>query len=240
MIELSHLYNQFKEVDNELLESGIPSFIKKAKTLFMFEHIGIFEDELILMGMVFVYIETEDKYAIRDVCGYSETYGREKTREEAEQCILKNYLSYPILEEGEFDGYWTKEVLDKVRWMDKRVDMYKFFSLLDAFHVGLWQNMPLSVDKAYFSFNRINEDESCSSTNGKNNITFHVTTNESNFVLEWDKYWYSGEEQYLDLAFCSWAETIIEKGDYYRIWNSIDFEKGDWKCYAESNKKQSL
>ncbi len=230
MIQLSQLYSKLQEVDDELLESGKPSFIKKAKTLFRFENIGITEDgQLILMGMVFVRVETEDKYAIRDICGFSETYGRERTREEAEQCILKDLLSYPLLEEGEFEGYWAKEELDKVRWMDKRVDMYKYFSLLDTLHVGLWQNMPLSVDKAYFSFNRINDDESGSSTIGKNNITLHVITHESDFVLEWDKSWYSGEEQDLDLAFCSWAETIIEKGDYYRIWDSIDFEEEDWK-----------
>ena len=230
MIELSQLYSKLQEVDDELLDSGKPSLIKKAKTLFRFENIGITEDgQLILMGLVFVRIEIEDKYAIRDVCGFSETYGRERTKEEAEQCILKDLLSHPLLEEGEFDGYWAKEVLDKVRWMDKRVDMYKYFSLLDTLHVGLWQNMPLSVDKAYFSFNRINDDESGSSTIGKNNITLHVITHESDFVLEWDKSWYSGEEQDLDLAFCSWAETIIEKGDYYRIWDSIDFEEEDWK-----------
>ena len=229
MIELSQLYSKLQEVDDELLESGKPSFIKKAKTLFRFENIGIIEDgELILMGMVFVRVETEDKYAIRDVCGFSETYGRERTREEAEQCILKDLLSYPLLEEGEFDGYWAKEELDKVRWMDNRVDMYKFFSLLDALHVGLWQNMPLSVDKAYFSFNRIKE-ESGNATTFKNNITLHVITYESDFVLEWDKYWNSGEEQDIDLAFCSWAENIIEKGDYFRIWDSIDFDEEDWK-----------
>ena len=102
MIELSQLYSKLQEVDDELLESGKPSFIKKAKTLFRFENIGVFGDELILMGMVFVRIETEDKYAIRDICGFSETYGRERTREEAEQCILKDLLSYPLLEEGEF------------------------------------------------------------------------------------------------------------------------------------------
>ena len=228
MIALSQLHNRLKEVDQDL-EARKPSFIKKAKTLFRFENIGIMEDgQLILMGMVFVRVETEDKYAIRDICGFSETYGRERTREEAEQCILKDLLSHPLLEEGEFDGYWTKEVLDKVRWMDKRVDMYKYFSLLDTLHVGLWLNMPLSVDKAYFSFNRIKE-ESGNATTFKNNITLHVITYESDFVLEWDKYWYSGEEQDLDLAFCSWAETIIEKGDYYRIWNNIDFEEEDWK-----------
>ena len=229
MIELSQLYSKLQEVDDELLDSGIPSFIKKAKTLFRFVNIGIMEDgQLILMGLVFVRIETEDKYAIRDICGFSETYGRERTREEAEQSILKDILSHPLLEEGEFDGYWAKEVLDKIRWMDKRVDMYKYFSLLDTLHVGLWQNMPLFVDKAYFSFNRIKE-ELGNATTVKNNITFHVTTYESDIVLEWDKYWYSGEEQDLDLAFCSWTETIIDKGDYYRIWNSIDFEEEDWK-----------
>ena len=58
-----------------------------------------------------------------------------------------------------------------------------------------------------------------------------MTTYESDFALAlaWDKSWYSGEEQDLDLAFCFWAETIIEKGDYYRIWDSIDFEEEDWK-----------
>lgn len=228
MIEISQLYNRLKEVDQNL-EAGKPSFIKKAKMHFRFENIGTFEDELILMGMVFVRIETEDKYAIRDICGYSETYGRERTREEAEQCILKDLLSYQLLEEGQFDGFWAKEKLDKVRWMDKRVNMNKFFSLLDTLHVGLWQNMPLFVDNAYFSFNRIKEDESGSSTTGKKNITLNVITHESEFVLEWDKSWYFGEEQDLDLAFCYWTETIIEKGDYYRIWDSIDFEEQKWK-----------
>ena len=228
MIEISQLYNRLKEVDQNL-EAGKPSFIKKAKTLFRFENIGVFGDELILMGMVFVRIETEDKYAIRDICGFSETYGRERTREEAEQCILKDLLSYPLLEEGQFDGFWAKEKLDNVRWMDKRIDMYKYFSILDTIHVGLWQNMPLFVDNAYLSFNRINENESCSSITDKNNITLHVIIRESEFVLEWDKSWYSCEEQDLDLAFCYWAETIIEKGDYYRIWDSIDFEGKKWK-----------
>jgi hypothetical protein len=233
MIELSQLYSRLKEVDQDL-EAGKPSFIKKAKTLFRFENIGIIEDgQLILMGMVFVCLETEDKYAIRDVCGFSETYGRERTREEAEQCILKDLLSYSLLEEGEFDGYWAKEVFDKVRWMDKKVDMYKFFSLLDSLHVGLWQNMPLYVENSFITFDPIREQKSVKAKDVNGTISFHVVTDKSDFVLEWDKYWYSGEEQDIDLTFCSWAETIIEKGDYYRIWDSINFEEEDWKKKAD-------
>ena len=239
MTENSRLENVLKEADYAI-HINMPPYIKNAKALFRFEHIGIYEGELILMGMVYVRIETEDKYAIEDCYGFSETYGIERTKEEAEQIIIKDLLTYYHGEDDHMAAFWKSTKLDKVRWMDNRIDMNKFFSLLDTLHVGLLQNMPLYVENAYFSFSKIEEDESDNATNSNGIITFHVIINGDSLVLEWDKYWYSGEQEDIDLAFCSWAEAIIENEDYSRIWFSIDYEVEDWKCFAGSNRKQSL
>lgn len=228
MTENSRLENVLKEADYAI-HINMPPYIKNAKALFRFEHIGIYEGELILMGMVYVRIETEDKYAIEDCYGFSETYGIERTKEEAEQIIIKDLLTYYHSEDDHMAAFWRRSTLAEVRWMDNRIDMNRFFSLLDSLHVGLLRNMPLSVENVYITFDPIREKESSNATDANGAISFHVVTDKSNFVLEWDKSWYSGEEQDLDLAFCSWAETIIEKGDYYRIWDSIDFEEEDWK-----------
>ena len=93
MAGISELKSMLKVVDHRL-EVDIPSFLKNAKALFRFQDVGPYESELILMGLVYVFLETENKYAIFDLYGVDETYGIQKTREEAELYILKEIIDF--------------------------------------------------------------------------------------------------------------------------------------------------
>lgn len=233
MAENSQLENVLRETD-DAIHINMPSFIKNAKALFRFEHIGSYEGELILMGMVYVRIEAEDKYAVVDCYGFSETYGIERTKEVAEQIILKDLLTYYHGENDNIAAFWRNSRLAEVRWMDNRIDMNKFFSLLDTLHVGLLRNMPLSVENVYITFDPIREKDSCNATDLNGAISLHVVTDKRDFVLDWNEFWYSGEEKDSDLAFCSFAETIIEQENYSLIWDRIDIEGECWKMKLDS------
>ena len=201
-----------------------PTFIKKAKALFRFVKIGFDMGDIILMGLIFVRIETEDKYAILDCCGFSETYGLIRTREEAEQRILNDILSDKDLVEDEFGEFWAKTKFEEIRWMDKRIDMNRFFSVMDDLLIGLQKNSPECVENAWISFDPIKEDSKV----GNSPIQLHVEYRKS-FDLDWNNHWLKDDEKDPDLAFCSWAENIIKQEDYSRIWDNIDIEKEGWK-----------
>lgn len=228
MTELLELESMLKAIDPRL-EDSKPSFIKNAKVLFRFEDIGPYKSELILMGLVYVFIETENKYAILDLYGVDETYGIQKTKEEAELYIIKNILEFHDSEDDYFDDFWNRFKFDKVRWIDKAIDINRYFSVIDALHVGIWRNMPFNFELIYITFDPIKEKESKNSTDGYGTINLHVDTGKNSFILDWNERWCRSNEKDPDLAFFSLAESIIKKEEYSLIWDSIDLEGECWK-----------
>lgn len=228
MTELLELESILKAIAPRL-KVNKPSFIKNAKVHFRFEDIGPYKSELILMGLVYVFIETENKYAILDLYGVDETYGIQKTKEEAELYILKEILDFHDSEDDLLDDFWNRIKLDEVRWIDKAIDINRYFSVIDALHVGIWQNMPFSFEHIYITFDPIKEKESKNSKDGYGSINLHVDTGKKSFILDWNERWCRSNEKDSDLAFFSLAESIIEKEEYSLIWDSIDLEGECWK-----------
>lgn len=72
-----------------VIQINKPAFVKEAVAYFRFEEVGKYKGETILMGLIGVYIETEETYCYFDISGYEETYGIERTRKEAEELIVK-------------------------------------------------------------------------------------------------------------------------------------------------------
>lgn len=59
-------------------------------------------------------------------------------------------------------------------------------------------------------------------------IRLHVVTSYKSFILEWSSYWaFIGAGR--DEALSAFAESLIEEEDYIKVWDRIDFDKGDWK-----------
>ena len=107
--------------------------------------------------------------------------------------------------------------------------MNKLQSILNTLELGLGINKPYFVKRAWFSFDRTGEevwDDGNIVEEGL--IRLHVVTFDKSFILEWSNYWaFIGAGR--DEALSAFAKSLIEEEDYIKVWDRIDFEKGDWK-----------
>ena len=92
-----------------------PEFVKDIKLCIEFEDTGKYEGGTIHMGIVRAYIETESECACKDYWGCSESYGKDKTKEEAVETIISDMLCMVenMLDEDEIKDFWKYFIINK-------------------------------------------------------------------------------------------------------------------------------
>lgn len=97
-----------------------PAIVKDLKFHVYFKD-HIINQEYIREGVISTYIETDTHYSYKDLCGFTEPYGKTISKEEAETHIITDislYYDYLIDEEHYLD-FWKEIDFDDGDWKRK-------------------------------------------------------------------------------------------------------------------------
>ena len=96
-----------------------PSFIEDVKMEFSFVDIG--DESPLLMGIVKLLVETEDKYGELDLVADVESYHDDKSLEQAKETLIVNMKEHLMIEiEGtDINHLWDQKYLDDIEWKKK-------------------------------------------------------------------------------------------------------------------------
>ena len=98
-----------------------PLFVKKLDFYIDFKDIQTNEDYIIREGIISVFIETETHYTQRELYGYVDSYGKDRTIEEAEKDIVTDMeiIWETMIDNEEYKDFWNEIDFEDEDWIKK-------------------------------------------------------------------------------------------------------------------------
>lgn len=104
----------------EILMTDKPSFVKKLEFYIVFKDACVFEGNNIREGDICVYIETDTHYIFKDLYGYTASYGKINSKEDAEITIITDMkiIWETMIDNEEFKDFWNDIDFDSEEWKE--------------------------------------------------------------------------------------------------------------------------